>query len=49
MTRKDILNIGGFSDSVFELIAEFASGADSTDHWIREINNQPLTRRLKTA
>lgn len=47
--RKDILNIGGFSDSVFELIAEFASGADGTDHWIREINNQPLTRRLKTA
>jgi 60 kDa SS-A/Ro ribonucleoprotein len=47
--RKDILNIGGFSDIVFELIASFAAGADGTDHWIQQIELQPLTRHLKTA
>ena len=28
--RKDILNIGGFSDTVFDLSAAFAAGADGT-------------------
>lgn len=32
--REDILNIGGFSDQVFDLIAEFAGGRLSADHWI---------------
>ncbi len=32
--REDILNIGGFSDQVFDLIAEFAAGRLSADHWI---------------
>ena len=32
--RKDILNIGGFSDQVFELVAEFANGRLNADHWI---------------
>jgi 60 kDa SS-A/Ro ribonucleoprotein len=31
--REDILNVGGFSDQVFDLIAEFASGRLSDDHW----------------
>jgi 60 kDa SS-A/Ro ribonucleoprotein len=31
--RKDILNVGGFSDQVFDLIAEFAAGRLSDDHW----------------
>jgi 60 kDa SS-A/Ro ribonucleoprotein len=26
---KDVLNVGGFSDHVFQLIADFASGGDS--------------------
>ncbi|WP_035606303.1 TROVE domain-containing protein [Haloferula sp. BvORR071] len=47
--RKDILNIGGFSDTVFDLVAAFADGADGTDHWIQEINQQPLTERRQTA
>jgi 60 kDa SS-A/Ro ribonucleoprotein len=32
--REDILNIGGFSDQVFEVIAEFARGGLNADHWI---------------
>jgi len=47
--RKDILNIGGFSDVVFDLIAAFAAGADGTEHWIREIELQPLNERMKLA
>ncbi len=47
--RKDILNIAGFSDNVFDLIATFATGADGTRHWVNEINQQPLTSRMKVA
>ena len=32
--REDILNIGGFSDQVFDLIAEFANGNLNADHWV---------------
>jgi len=32
--RADILNVGGFSDQVFEVIAEFAAGRLNADHWI---------------
>ena len=35
--RPDILNVGGFSDQVFELIAEFAAGRMSDDHWVGAI------------
>ncbi len=34
MERADILNIGGFSDAVFEVIASFASAQLGADHWI---------------
>jgi len=37
MERPDILNIGGFSDSVFEVIAEFAEGRLNSDHWVGKI------------
>jgi 60 kDa SS-A/Ro ribonucleoprotein len=37
--RRDILNIGGFSDQVFDVIAEFASGNLTADHWIGVIEN----------
>ncbi len=47
--RKDILNIGGFSDTVFDLVAAFAAGEDGSDHWIREIDKQPLAERRQTA
>jgi len=32
--RADILNVGGFSDQVFELIAQFASEKLHADHWV---------------
>jgi len=35
--RDDILNVGGFSDSVFDVIASFASGNMSADHWVGQI------------
>jgi 60 kDa SS-A/Ro ribonucleoprotein len=35
--REDILNIGGFSDQVFDLVAEFASGRLSAGHWVGRV------------
>jgi 60 kDa SS-A/Ro ribonucleoprotein len=32
--REDILNIGGFSDQVFDVIAEFARGGLNADRWV---------------
>ena len=37
--RFDVLNIGGFSDQVFEVITEFAAGRLGEDHWISVIEN----------
>ena len=34
LEREDVLNVGGFSDEVFEVIERFASGTLSSDHWI---------------
>lgn len=47
--RQDILNVGGFSDSVFDLVASFAAGEGGSDHWIREIEKQTLNPRVKIA
>jgi 60 kDa SS-A/Ro ribonucleoprotein len=35
--REDILNIGGFSDQVFEVISAFASGKLEANHWVGRI------------
>lgn len=35
--RADILNVGGFSDAVFDVIGRFATGSVSADHWVGEI------------
>jgi 60 kDa SS-A/Ro ribonucleoprotein len=35
--RADVLNIGGFSDQVFEVISAFAAGRLEADHWIARI------------
>jgi 60 kDa SS-A/Ro ribonucleoprotein len=35
--REDILNIGGFSDQVFEVISAFAEGRLDPKHWIGRI------------
>jgi 60 kDa SS-A/Ro ribonucleoprotein len=40
--REDILNVGGFSDQVFAVITEFASGELNADHWIGVIESVAL-------
>ncbi|SDJ40967.1 vWA domain-containing protein [Salipiger marinus] len=35
--RRDVLNIGGFSDQVFDQIADFAAGRMGPDHWVGQI------------
>src|SRR5215213_4682363 len=40
--REDILNVGGFSDQVFDLISEFAHGELNADHWIGVIESVTL-------
>ena len=47
--RKGILNVGGFSDTVFDIIASFAAGADASQHWIKQIELEPLHKHMKTA
>ena len=40
--REDILNVGGFSDRVFDVVAEFAAGRLQGDHWVRMIESLTL-------
>ncbi|HMS38742.1 MAG TPA: hypothetical protein PKE69_00840 [Pyrinomonadaceae bacterium] len=40
--RADILNIGGFSDQVFNLIAKFAQGNLTAEHWVGMIEKVEL-------
>ena len=40
--RDDILNVGGFSDDVFKVIAQFASGDMGPAHWVGEIEKIEL-------
>ncbi|NIA00331.1 RNA-binding protein [Massilia sp. CCM 8734] len=35
--RADVLNVGGFSDDVFKIIAAFAAGQLGAAHWVGEI------------
>lgn len=35
--REDILNVGGFSDRVFDVVADFAAGRLKGDQWVRVI------------
>jgi 60 kDa SS-A/Ro ribonucleoprotein len=35
----DVLNVGGFSDAVFDLVADFAAGKLHPDHWVGVIEN----------
>jgi len=37
-SRPDILNIGGFSDAVFDQVAAFAKGTMNADQWVGEID-----------
>jgi len=40
--RDDILNVGGFSDDVFEIVAAFAAGQLGSAHWVGEIESIAL-------
>jgi 60 kDa SS-A/Ro ribonucleoprotein len=40
--EKDILSIGGWSDTCFRLIADFASNGNTGDSWVQRIEAQPL-------
>ncbi len=40
--REDIMNIGGFSDQVFDIIALFSKGELSGAHWVNKINSITL-------
>ncbi|WP_431050117.1 vWA domain-containing protein [Roseateles sp. L2-2] len=40
--RKDVMNVGGFSDAVFRMVGEFAAGATEAGHWVREIERVSL-------
>jgi len=38
-TGEDVLNVGGFSDSVFDVIATFAGESAHQDHWVHMIED----------
>jgi 60 kDa SS-A/Ro ribonucleoprotein len=38
----DVLNVGGFSDQVFDLVREFAAGRLGAAHWVGEIEAMTL-------
>jgi 60 kDa SS-A/Ro ribonucleoprotein len=39
---SDVLNVGGFSDQVFELVADFAAGRLGPEHWVGVIEQVAL-------
>jgi len=39
LERDDILNVGGFSDHVFDIVSEFAAGRLHGDHWVEQIES----------
>jgi 60 kDa SS-A/Ro ribonucleoprotein len=41
VSRKDILNVGGFSDAVFETLSAFASGQGERD-WVAEVKEMEV-------
>jgi 60 kDa SS-A/Ro ribonucleoprotein len=40
--RDDIINVGGFSDRVFDLLADVAAGRHDRDHWVKQIEGMRL-------
>lgn len=40
--RADIINVGGFSDQVFSLISDVASGRSNEDHWVRQVERMRI-------
>ncbi len=42
LDRDDILNVGGFSDQVFDVVAAFAQGGGDAQHWVERIESVAL-------
>ena len=40
--RADILNVGGFSDAVFDVLAQFTSGTFGAGHWVDAIEKMEI-------
>jgi 60 kDa SS-A/Ro ribonucleoprotein len=40
--REDIINIGGFSDNTFDLIARIANGTNNKDLFVKEIEKEKI-------
>jgi 60 kDa SS-A/Ro ribonucleoprotein len=40
--RSDVLNVGGFGDVVFDVMAQFASGQFGSGHWVEAIESVNL-------
>lgn len=40
--RDDVLNVGGFSDAVFEIVSLFAKGLPGSDHFVGAIRNEQI-------
>ena len=45
-TRKDVLQVGGFGDQVFDVVASFLEHGDSADHWVKMIEEVDLDAPL---
>lgn len=41
--RDDVFNVGGFSDQVFEFLADVVQGGTRAGHWVKKINETELT------
>jgi 60 kDa SS-A/Ro ribonucleoprotein len=40
--RNDVLNVGGFSDAVFDVVGAFAKGELGNDHWVGVVEREVL-------
>ena len=43
--RDDVMNVGGFSDEVFTLVAEIAAGRTAAGHWVKVIDDVAIRDR----
>ena len=41
-TDKSVMNIGGFSDAVFDVIAGFVEAKDGASFWVKQIESIKL-------
>lgn len=41
-TQPDVLQVGGFSDQVFDVVASFVEHGNNADHWVSEIDKISL-------